>query len=62
MVVCIVAVRLLSSAWASSRRLSFHGPVRHNDVRAVKDSAIVLSADRVDTVEAEPIAVEPVNG
>lgn len=61
MVVCIVAVRLLSSAWASPGRLSF-GLVRHKDVLAVKDSAIVLSAERVDTVEAEPIAVEPVNG
>lgn len=34
-------------------------PVGHKDVRAVKDNAIVLRADRVETVEAEPTAVEP---
>lgn len=31
--------------------------VCHKDVRAVKDSAIVLRADRVETLEAEPTAL-----
>lgn len=33
--------------------------VCHKDVRAVKDSAIVLSADRVETLDAEPTALVP---
>lgn len=33
--------------------------VCHKDVRAVKDSAIVLSADKVETLEAEPTALVP---
>lgn len=35
------------------------GAVCHKDVRAVKDRAIVLRADRVETLEAEPIALGP---
>lgn len=31
--------------------------VCHKDVRAVKDSAIVLRAERVETLEAEPTAL-----
>lgn len=33
--------------------------VCHKDVRAVKDSAIVLSADKVETLDAEPTALVP---
>lgn len=33
--------------------------VCHKDVRAVKDSAIVLRADRVETLDAEPTALGP---
>lgn len=36
--------------------------VCHKDVRAVKDSAIVLSADRVETLDAEPTALGPEKG
>lgn len=36
--------------------------VCHKDVRAVKDSAIVLSADRVETLDAEPTALGPGKG
>lgn len=35
------------------------GAVCHKDVRAVKDSAIVLRADRVETLDAEPTAFGP---
>lgn len=35
------------------------GAVCHKDVRAVKDSAIVLRADRVETLDAEPTALGP---
>lgn len=35
------------------------GAVCHKDVRAVKDSAIVLRADRVETLDAEPTALVP---
>lgn len=35
------------------------GAVCHKDDRAVKDSAIVLRADRVETLEAEPTALGP---
>lgn len=33
--------------------------VCHKDVRAVKDSAIVLRADKVETLDAEPTALGP---
>lgn len=33
--------------------------VCHKDVRAVNDSAIVLRADRVETLDAEPTALGP---
>lgn len=33
--------------------------VCHKDVRAVKDRAIVLRADSVETLEAEPTALGP---
>jgi len=36
--------------------------VCHKDVRAVKDSAIVLRADRVETLDAEPTALGPEKG
>lgn len=36
--------------------------VCHKDVRAVKDSAIVLSADKVETLDAEPTALGPGKG
>lgn len=36
--------------------------VCHKDVRAVKDSAIVLRADRVETLDAEPTALGPGKG
>jgi hypothetical protein len=35
------------------------GALCHNDVRAVKDNAIVLRADKVETLVAEPIALGP---
>lgn len=38
------------------------GAVCHKDVRAVKDSAIVLRADRVETLDAEPTALGPEKG
>lgn len=31
----------------------------HKDVRAVRERAIVLRAERVDTLEAEPMALGP---
>lgn len=34
----------------------------HKDVRAVSDRAIVLRAERVDTLDADPIALGPGNG
>lgn len=33
--------------------------VCHKDVRAVKDRAIVLRADKVETLDAEPTALGP---
>ena len=49
------------SAAASTphQRQCLLGALCHNDVRAVKDSAIVLRADRVETLDAEPIALGP---
>lgn len=50
---------------ASDRELTPHQMQRllravcHKDVRAVKDRAIVLRADRVETLEAEPTALGP---
>lgn len=35
------------------------GVVCHKDVRAVKDSAIVLRADNVETLDADPTALGP---
>ena len=62
-----IPARLVDSLYLSSESLmsSPHGKKSslgifcHKDVRAVKDSAIVLRAEMVDTLEAEPMAFRP---
>lgn len=51
---------MCSTAELSARQTQYLlDVVCHKDVRAVKDSAIVLSADKVETLDAEPTALVP---
>lgn len=53
-------LHLCSAVELSARQMQYLlRAVCHKDVRAVKDSAIVLSADKVETLDAEPTALVP---
>lgn len=55
-VVCVCVLPLEPPPHQMHRLL---GAVCHKDVRAVKDSAIVLRAERVETLDAAPTALGP---